>query len=283
MVYKTLISVNALRHLLSTGGPVLLLDCAFELGAPDAGIAAYGKGHIPGARYAHLEEDLSSPPDGENGRHPLPARVALAAWLRAQGLRKDQQVVAYDASGGLWAARAWWLLRWMGHAPVAVLDGGLQAWQAAGLPLEKGRAAATASGDFEAGDPLVPAPLGTEQVLANIASPQAQVLDARDPARFAGGPDAIDPVSGHIPGARNRWFRDNLTSDGHFQAPETLAAAFANLLKGAPAILQCGSGVSACHNALAMAVAGLPAGQLYPGSWSAWITDPSRPVATGPA
>ncbi|EJL24088.1 sulfurtransferase [Novosphingobium sp. AP12] len=281
MIYETLIGVDALRGLLTAGSDVLVLDCEFELSAPDKGAEIYARGHIPGARYAHLDNDLASPPDGSNGRHPLPAPVALAAWLRAQGLRRDQQVVAYDSSGGAWAARAWWLLRWLGHAPVAVLDGGKPAWVAAGLPLETGPTPRTASGDFEVGETLVPAPVTAAEVLGQIGADTSQVLDARDPSRFAGTPNPLDPVAGHIPGARNRFFRDNLGPDGRFRDPGSLAAEFSALLDDAPAILQCGSGVTACHNALAMAVAGLPAGRLYPGSWSEWIADPARPVATG--
>jgi thiosulfate/3-mercaptopyruvate sulfurtransferase len=281
MTYETLIAVDALKNMLASGADVLIFDCEFELGAPDMGQEIYAKGHIPGARYAHLDEDLASPSDGSNGRHPLPAPVAMAAWLRAQGLRKDQQVVAYDSNGGAWAARLWWLLRWLGHAPVAVLDGGKPAWVDAGLPLETGTPPAAASGDFERGEALVPPPVNAAEVLANIDGGAAQVLDARDPSRFAGTPNPLDPVAGHIPGARNRFFRDNLGADGRFRPAEDLAADFSALLGEAPAILQCGSGVTACHNALAMAVAGMPAGRLYPGSWSEWIADPARPVATG--
>lgn len=281
MTYETLIAIDALKNMLASGADVLIFDCEFELGAPDKGQEIYAKGHIPGARYAHLDEDLASPSDGSNGRHPLPAPVAMAAWLRAQGLRKDQQVVAYDSNGGAWAARLWWLLRWLGHAPVAVLDGGKPAWVDAGLPLETGTPPAAASGDFEPGAQLVPAPVTAAQVLTNIQTGAAHVLDARDPSRFAGTPNPLDPVAGHIPGARNRFFRDNLNADGRFRRAEDLAADFSALLGEAPAILQCGSGVTACHNALAMAVAGIPVGRLYPGSWSEWIADPARPVATG--
>lgn len=281
MAYETLIAVDALKDMLASGADVLVFDCEFDLGDPGKGARVYTAGHIPGARHAHLDEDLASPPDGTNGRHPLPARVALAAWLRAQGLRKGQQVVACDSSGGAWAARLWWLLRWLGHAPVAVLDGGKPAWIAAGLPLEAGGVPPAASGDFEPGEPLVPTPVSARQVLRNIDEQAAQVLDARDPSRFAGNPNPLDPVAGHIPGARNRFFRDNLGPDGRFRPATELAAEFAALLGGAPAILQCGSGVTACHNALAMAIAGLPAGRLYPGSWSEWIADPARPVETG--
>lgn len=281
MPYDTLISVDALKALVAEGAPVLLLDCSYELGNPEAGPACFALGHLPGARHAHIDHDLASPPDGTGGRHPLPARVALAAWLREQGLRRSEQVVAYDASGGAWAARAWWLLRWIGHAQVAVLDGGKQAWMEAGLPLETGPAPVVMSGDFEPADSLVPPPASTREVLANLTSGDAQVLDARDPMRFVGQPNPIDPVAGHIPGARNRFFRDNLAQDGLFRSPAELAADFVPLAQGKPVILSCGSGVTACHNALAMAVAELPAGRLYPGSWSEWISDPARPVVTG--
>ncbi|TCM18781.1 thiosulfate/3-mercaptopyruvate sulfurtransferase [Novosphingobium sp. PhB165] len=281
MAYETLIAVADLHALLAAGEDVLILDCEFELGMPDKGREAYRAGHLPGARYAHLDDDLASPPDGRNGRHPLPSRVAFAAYLRSVGLRQGQQVVACDSNGGAWAARAWWLLRWMGHAPIAVLDGGKQAWTAAGLPLESGEPAPARLGDFVTGDPLVAAPLSADDVQANIEVGAAQVLDARDPSRFRGDPNPLDPVAGHVPGARNRFFRDNLGPDGRFRAADELASEFAALLGGKPAILSCGSGVTACHNALAMAHAGLAGAQLYPGSWSEWIADPTRPVATG--
>lgn len=281
MAYQTLIDAAALHALIASGAEVLVLDCEFELGAPDKGPAAFAAGHIPGARYAHLDNDLAGPPDGTNGRHPLPSRAVLATWLRAQGLRKGQQVVACDSNGGAWAARAWWLLRWLGHPAVAVLDGGKPAWIAAGLPLESGTPPTAGAGDFEAGPSLVPLPVDAGAVRANIDRADAQVLDARDPLRFRGDPNPIDPVAGHIPGARNRFFRDNLGADGRFRPPAELAREFAALLGGKPAVLSCGSGVTACHNALAMEIAGLPAARLYPGSWSEWISDPARPVATG--
>lgn len=281
MAFETLIDVVQLQYLLASGSDVLLLDCEFELGVPDKGPAIHAAGHLPGARYAHLDDDLAGPPDGGNGRHPLPARVALAAWLRAQGLKQGQQVVAYDSNGGAWAARAWWLLRWLGHREVAVLDGGKPAWIAAGLPLESGPPAPVPAGDFEAGESLVATPADANEVLANIGAGSAQVLDARDPSRFRGDPNPIDPVAGHIPGARNRFFRDNLGPDGRFRPAAELAREFTARLGGKPAILSCGSGVTACHNALAMEIAGLPGARLYPGSWSEWISDPARPVALG--
>lgn len=281
MAYETLISVSDLHALLAAGEDVLILDCEFELGAPVKGREAYLAAHLPGARYAHLDDDLASPSDGSNGRHPLPSRVAFAAWLRSVGMRQGQQVVACDSNGGAWAARAWWLLRWMGHGAVAVLDGGKQAWAAAGLPLESGEPGPARPGDFTVEDSLVSPPVDAKGVLANIAAGAAQVLDARDPSRFRGDPNPIDPVAGHIPGARNRFFRDNLGPDGRFRPVAELAADFAALLGGKSAILSCGSGVTACHNALAMAHAGLDGARLYPGSWSEWIADPARPVATG--
>lgn len=280
MTFETLISVSDFHALLAAGQPVLILDCTFDLAASDAAREAFLTGHIPGARYADLKEVLSGPVDGVSGRHPLPSPVAFSAWLRSQGLVQGQQVVAYDANAGAGAARAWWMLRWLGHAPVAVLDGGVAAWKAAGLPLESGTSRTVVAGDFAAGDSLVSAPVSADDVLSNIATQGAQVLDARDASRFAGGPDALDPVSGHIPGARNRWFRDNLDAEGLMRPSADLAAEFSALLGGKPAILSCGSGVTACHNALAMAHAGLPPASLYPGSWSEWISDPTRPVET---
>ncbi|MEJ2457774.1 MAG: sulfurtransferase [Novosphingobium sp.] len=281
MTFETLIRAAELQSLLASGRNVLLLDCEFALDAPDKGRAIYAAGHIPGAHYAHLDDDLAGPTDGTNGRHPLPARVALAAWLRTLGLHKGQQVVAYDSIGGARAARAWWLLRWMGHAPVAVLDGGKPAWVTAGLPLETTVPGPTMSGDFEAGEPLVAMPVNAAMVLETISDTETQVLDARDPSRFRGDPNPIDPVAGHIPGARNRFFQDNLGPDGLFRPAADLAADFSALLGGKAPILSCGSGVTACHNALAMEIAGMPGAQLYPGSWSEWISDPARPVETG--
>lgn len=279
MAFETLISVDQLQTLLASGSDVLLLDCEFELGVPDKGPAIYERGHIPGARHAHLDNDLAAQPDGTNGRHPLPARVALTAWLRTQGLNTGQQVVAYDSHGSAWAARAWWLLRWLGHRNVAVLDGGKPAWTDAGLPLQTGAPPSARTGDFQPGEPLVAPPVTAADLLGGDET--LQVLDARDPARFRGDPNPIDPVAGHIPGARNRFFRDNLGPDGLFRPASELAGDFTALLSGKTPVLSCGSGVTACHNALAMEVAGIGGARLYPGSWSEWISDPARPVETG--
>lgn len=281
MPFTTLISVPALDQALAGGADMLLVDCGYDLADTDKGRRDYREGHLPGARYLHLGEDLSGAMTGANGRHPLPDREAFAARMRALGLRQGQQVVAYDGVGNFYAARLWWMLRWIGHDAVAVLDGGKAAWVEAGLPLEAGEVAQGPAGDFTAGPSLVAQPATADEILADIGGGRFQVLDARDGARFAGGPDALDPVSGHIPGARNRFFRDNLASDGRFRPAGELAAEFSALLQGKPAVLQCGSGVTACHNALAMEIAGLSGARLYPGSWSEWISDPARPVATG--
>lgn len=281
MAYGTLISVPALREALAEGADMLLVDCGYDLADTEKGRRDYGKGHLPGAHYLHLGKDLSGAMTGTNGRHPLPDREAFAVRMRALGLKHGQQVVAYDGSGNFYAARLWWMLRWIGHGAVAVLDGGKAAWIEAGLPLEARQVAEGPAGDLAPMPSLVAEPASAEEILADIGMGRFQVLDARDAARFAGGPDALDPVSGHIPGARNRFFRDNLSSDGHFRPAGELAAEFSTLLQGKPAVLQCGSGVTACHNALAMEIAGLPGGRLYPGSWSEWISDPARPVATG--
>lgn len=280
--YQTIIQVEDLRRLLADGAGVLVLDCAFDLGDPDQGRATYLASHLPGARYVDLERDLSGPVTGSNGRHPLPARTAFAATMRRLGLQQGQQVVAYDGSGGIYAARLWWMLRWLGHAPVAVLDGGREAWIDAGLPLESGKSMIAREGDFVMAEPLVGMPVTADEVLANIATGDLQVIDARDAARFAGASHPLDTVSGHIPGATNRFFRDNLAADSRLRPADELATGFAVALADRPAdraVLQCGSGVSACHNALAMEVAGLKGARLYPGSWSEWTSDPSRPIA----
>lgn len=278
MAYETLISVPVLHKALTEGADMLLVDCGYDLADTGKGRRDYREGHLPGAHYLHLGEDLSGEMTGANGRHPLPDRQAFAAGMRTLGLKQGQQVVAYDGAGNFYAARLWWMLRWIGHEAVAVLDGGKAAWVEAGLPLEAGDVAQGRAGDFAAGPSLVAEPATADEILGDIGMGRFQVLDARDAARFAGGPDTLDRVSGHIPGARNRFFRDNLASDGRFRPAEELAAEFHALLQGKPAILQCGSGVTACHNALAMEIAGLPGARLYPGSWSEWISDPSRPV-----
>jgi len=281
--YTTLISAANLNERLNAAdGNVLLFDCRFDLADPAAGEAAYAAGHLPGAHYLHLDRDLSGPKTGANGRHPLPERAALVATLAARGLNEGQQVVAYDAQGGMFAARLWWLLRWLGHDAVALLDGGLPAWQAAGLPLTQSVPPAT-HGNFAAHAPLQ-VTVDAHAVERNLATHELTLIDARAADRYRGENETIDPVGGHIPGALNRFFKDNLTADGRFKAAHTLRDEFGALLGDTTpehVVLQCGSGVTACHNALAMEIAGLHGAALYPGSWSEWCADASRPVATG--
>ena len=284
MSWTTLVSAEKLRAALDSNAPPLVIDCRFELGDPAKGREDYLAARIAGAQYLHLDDDLAGPPSGRNGRHPLPDRAELAAILRAIGLSNGQQVVVYDAAGGAYAARAWWLLRWLGHEAVAVLDGGFPEWQAIDAPVETGNPARPIAGDFAASPSLMASPVGVEDVAANLAKGELLVVDARDPARFRGEPNPMDPVSGHIPGAANRFFRDNLGEDGRFRDAASLRADFAAVLgdrQPGDAVMQCGSGVTACHNLLAMQIAGLEGARLSPGSWSEWIADPERPVETG--
>ncbi|MFD1554260.1 sulfurtransferase [Paraburkholderia silviterrae] len=282
--YTTLISAANLHERLTTApGSVLVFDCRFDLAKPAAGETAYAAGHLPGARYLHLDRDLSGPKTGKNGRHPLPDRASLVATLMSWGLNAGQQVVAYDEQDGRYAARLWWLLRWLGHDSVAVLDGGLLAWQTAGFALSKDVPTAT-QGTFKAGAPLQ-VTVDAQAVERNLTTHEHTVVDARAADRYRGENETIDPVGGHIPGAINRYFVDNLTPDGRFKSAHTLRDEFSALLPGKTpehVVLQCGSGVTACHNALAMEIAGMHGAALYAGSWSEWCSDPKRPVATGP-
>lgn len=258
----------------------VVVDCRFDLARPGAGREAYALGHVPGARYAHLDEDLSGPLTHDSGRHPLPEPGRLTVTLRQWGIGKATQVVCYDDCGGMYAARLWWMLRWLGHGAVALLDGGLPAWIDAGHGLQAGAEAPSAPGDFE---PMLRADcwLSTDAV----AQGSLDLWDAREPARYRGEVEPIDPVAGHIPGARNVPCSENLGADGRFLPAPALRQRFDAVLAGeAPGqvVHLCGSGVTACHNLLAMEIAGLGGSRLYPGSWSAWISDPARPVATGP-
>jgi thiosulfate/3-mercaptopyruvate sulfurtransferase len=281
--YTTLISATNLAELAATPGSVLIFDCRFDLAAPEAGEAAYAEGHIPGAQYLHLDRDLSGAKTGTNGRHPLPERAELVAKLASFGLNEGQQVVAYDAQGGMYASRLWWLLRWLGHDSVAVLDGGLPAWEAAGKPLEKDTPPASA-GTFKAHKPLQ-VTIDAQAIERSIGTRDHLLIDARAADRYRGENETLDAVGGHIPGALNHFFKNNLSAEGRFKTAHELRDAFSALIGTTPAdriVLQCGSGVTACHNALAMEIAGLHGAALYPGSWSEWSSDPGRPVATGP-
>ena len=284
-MYTTLISPAELARLIDDP-ELVVLDCRHDLMDPGAGRAGYAIAHIKGAQFADIETALSGPkkgPDGVfRGRHPLPERAAFIETLRGWGINPGTQVVAYDAHGGMFAARAWWMLRWVGHSAVAVLDGGLAGWLAQGLPMSD-QAPARARGTIAERSALA-ATVSSRDVLDNLGSQARTVLDARAADRFRGENETIDPVGGHIPGATNRFFKDNLQPDGRFKSAGQLKADFAPIIDDpARAIMQCGSGVTACHNLLALEVAGLPGAALYPGSWSEWCADPARPVATGAA
>jgi len=283
MPFTTLIDVDSL---IALEGPVVLLDCRFDLSDPGAGRQAYAAGHIPGARYADLNQDLSSPVTPASGRHPLPEPQALAGYFAAAGIGDQAQVIVYDEANGSYAARAWWLLNWLGHADVAVLDGGLKAWIAAGGAVEAGEPPPAPGG---AKPPFTvhlraEAVLTADDVQRALEDPRRLLVDARAAERFAGTVEPLDRVAGHVPGAVNHPITANLGSDGRFLPAGELRRRWLTRLAGADpsdAILMCGSGVTACHNILAMASAGLPGGKLYAGSWSEWIRDPGRPVARG--
>jgi len=275
---KTLIDAPTLRDRLGEDG-LVVLDARFRLTEPSAGRALWAAGHVPGARYAHLDEDLSAPVTGTTGRHPLPDPGALAGRLSAWGVGPGTSVVVYDDAGGAIAARAWWLLRWLGHDDVAVLDGGIAAWEAAGGPVES-RDPVPVPRAFT-GRPRAGLVAAVAEVAAGVEVGSMVLVDVREAARFEGRAEPIDPVAGHVPGAVNLPWQGNLGADGRFLPPEALAARYRPLLAGGEdmPVFMCGSGVTACHGLLAMAHAGLGEGRLYAGSWSEWIRDPSRRVA----
>lgn len=263
---------------------LLILDCRFALDDPAYGQRSYREGHIAGAQFADLERDLSGPiHKGVTGRHPLPPPATLAQRLRDWGLHDTSTVVLYDDGPGAFAARAWWLLAWLGKRDgVYLLDGGLQAWRAAGYPLSEALPQ-VAPGTFD-GQPDHSLVLDAEQLHQRLGAPRLTLLDARALPRFRGDVEPLDPVAGHIPGARCAVFTDNLGSDGRFLAATELRQRFAAQLQERPAselVAYCGSGVTACHNLFALCLAGYPLAPLYAGSWSEWITDPARPIATG--
>jgi thiosulfate/3-mercaptopyruvate sulfurtransferase len=282
MSFTTLISSSQLGENIGANDWAVI-DCRFSLADPAAGRRLYEESHLPSAHYAHLDEDLSSPVTDTSGRHPLPDPQALCRQLDKWGVAAETQVVAYDDAGGAFAARLWWLLRWLGHESAAVLDGGFPAWVEGGLPMtaEIPRPSRT---DYVC-RPNDESWLSAAQVTAGLAGSDLLLIDARDPERFRGESEPIDPVAGHVPGAINAPFKANLSSSGRFLSPEQLRARFEPLLAASAnrqVVHMCGSGVTACHNLLAMEVAGLPAGKLYAGSWSEWGRDASRPVAVGP-
>ena len=279
-MHTALISAADLAACISDAGWIVC-DCRHDLIDTDAGRRAYRESHIPGARFVHLDEDLSAPKTGRNGRHPLPDPDRFAQRLGEFGTGNDTQVVAYDASGGYYAARLWWMLRWVGHRTAAVLDGGWKAWTEAGLPTT---AAATRikPARFVRGTTL--AGSVTAEDIVEGATTRRRLLDARAPNRYRGENETLDPVAGHIPGAANRFFQLNLDATGRFKPPSALQQEFEAAIDAkAPSdvVHYCGSGVTACHNLLSMEIAGLTGSRLYPGSWSEWCSDPSRPVARG--
>jgi len=280
MSYTTLISTGDLAQHLDDPAFVIV-DCRHNLSDTEAGERAYRAAHIPGASFLHLDRDLSGAKTGRNGRHPLPDADALAATLGHIGIDRSRQVVAYDQNGGMWASRLWWLLHWLGHDAAAVLDGGLDKWAAERRP----QTSALPSPRRTRFVPERPGPYASAgEIERHLNDAGLYVLDARARERYRGDLEPVDPVAGHIPGARNRPYGENLTSQGVFKPASLLRAEFESLLGATPpsvVVHQCGSGVTSCHNVLAMAVAGLPGSRLYPGSWSEWIADPARPIARG--
>jgi thiosulfate/3-mercaptopyruvate sulfurtransferase len=255
-----------------------VFDCRHDLAQPALGEQQYREAHIPGALFAHLERDLSAAKTGRNGRHPLPDPAVFLAWLGRQGLQPEDQVVCYDAGNGATAARLWWMLRWIGHETAAVLDGGLAKWLAEKRPVTA-EVPRFAHSEYP---PRHARPSAVDVSEVEKRRNDMLLLDARAPARYRGEHEPIDPVAGHIPGAKNRFNADNLNPDGTFKVGETLRKEFLQVLGDRPpaeVVHYCGSGVSACHNLLAMEIAGLTGGKLYPGSWSEWSADPKRPIA----
>lgn len=298
-MYTTLISAEELQSLQAAGTPTMVFDCTFDLMKPASGQAQFAAAHIPGAVYAHLDSDLSArhgapgkhgvlvaqdeglPASG--GRHPLPSRERFAEWLSSVGFRNDMQAVVYDRNGANYCGRLWWMLKWMGHDAVAVLDGGLQAWQSAGGAVTDQAEPSHFQSNFVAGDPLVKL-VGTDEVARQLDQPGQTVIDARAGARYRGEVEPLDPVAGHIPGALNRPFSENLGPDGKFKPAGQLRAEFEALLGDkdpSTVVHQCGSGVSAVPNLLAMQIAGFAPTALYAGSWSAWSNTPGLPSRQG--
>lgn len=286
MSYTSLISVTDLVKLLANPSqPVVLLDASHDLFDAQAGRRAYDASHIPGAYFISMDKEVGGEKTGQNGRHPLPNRATFVDVMRRFGIDDSTQVIVYDNSQGTHASRVWWTLRWLGHHDVAVLDGGIQAWQAAGHLVTADLPASPAAGKFsDRGEGMVA--VSYEEVLANLADKKRLVMDARAADRFRGENETLDPVGGHIPGAVNRFYRLNLTEEGTFKSPDQLKAEFKSAIGDRSAqdvIMQCGSGVSACHNLLALEWIGMGSAPLYVGSWSEWCSREGAPIATGEA
>jgi thiosulfate/3-mercaptopyruvate sulfurtransferase len=278
VAYTTLVDAATLAQHLDDPSWVVV-DCRHALTDFALGRRLYDEAHIPGAFFADVEHDLAGAHTGSNGRHPLPRADDFVAYLRGIGVNDDTQIVAYDAGGDMFAARVWFLCRWIGHDACAVLDGGYTAWTAAGYPVTA-QAPSPRTGTIVA-RPRPELVVDAAHVRAHLDDDGMQLVDARAADRFAGQNETVDPIAGHIPGARNRFFKDNFQSDGRFKSPSELAAAFRTLGNVESIVHQCGSGVSGAVNMLATEIAGLHGTRLYAGSWSEWIADPSRPIATG--
>ena len=281
MAFRTLISTAALAMHVDEPAWVIV-DCRAKLDDLEWGAREHAASHIPGAVYADLTHDLSGPKNGTNGRHPLPDPRALAQTLSRLGIESGMQVVAYDQENGMFASRLWWLLRWLGHDAVAVLDGGFKKWTAEERPVESGavvRAARTFSGSPRAGMTV-----DVNEVASHLGAASPRLVDARAPERYRGDTEPIDKVGGHIPGAKNHFFQRNLDEQGLFRTPEQLRDTIKASVGDVPAdqiVCYCGSGVTACHNLLAFEHAGLTGAKLYAGSWSEWSSDPKRPIEIG--
>lgn len=286
MDYTTLISADQLQALLASDRPLMVFDCSFDLMKPQSGDALFAQAHIPGAVRADLDRDLSAKNDphaASGGRHPLPDRAAFARWLGSVGFSNDMQAVVYDHQGVNYCGRLWWMLKWVGHERVAVLDGGMPAWYAAGGVVTSGAATAHAPQDFKLG-PAHAVLVGAQQVHARLGNGSQCLVDARAQPRYRGEVEPLDPVAGHIPGALNRPFGDNIDDDGLFKPAVVLKAELIELLDGrdpSSVVHHCGSGVTAVPNILAMEIAGFGRQALFAGSWSEWCSDPSRPIAKG--
>lgn len=289
-MHTTLINAQALLSLIAQGQPPKIFDCSFDLARASVGRQQYEESHIPGAIYADLDVDLSDkrpeaqPSPASGGRHPLPHRERFANWLRKVGVHQGQQIVVYDRQGSSFCGRLWWMLKWAGHEAVAVLDGGLAAWQTAGGAVETGSGPASMTpGNFVLGAALAEL-VTVDQVAGQLGKANQTIVDARAQPRYRGEVEPLDPVAGHIPGALNRPYTLNMEGDGRFKPADQLRQEFLALLGQRPpgsVVHQCGSGVTATANLLAMEVAGLGRAPLFAGSWSQWCSDPARPVERG--
>jgi thiosulfate/3-mercaptopyruvate sulfurtransferase len=285
-MHSTLIQLPDLLAMQRSGAPLVVLDAQFDLTNPAAGENKYMQAHVPNSHYAHLERDLSGPKYDSSGRfggrHPLPTREQFAATVAAWGITPNTQVVVLDDQAAMFAARAWWMLRWLGHDAVAVLDGGLAAWRDGGQAMSSDKTKRVTNPVPYPQRPSLVGIIDVDNVMAQLG--RRRIVDARAAERFRGDVEPLDSAAGHIPGARNRPFKDNLQPDGRFKPAERLREEWQTLLAGvnpADVVHQCGSGATACHNLLALEVAGFGGGLLYPGSWSEWSSDTTRPVAKG--